>query len=126
MTTTPNPQDDGGPETLVPMPETMATASFTDAGDILVTGVYDRPLRALEAKQRTTRHRASIDLISTEQAEEYACRRVQEALEAAADAIASNAQACEDAITRLVLDSNERALRGMVPLLRARQENTNG
>ena len=109
--------NDGGKVTLVSMPETMATATFTDTGHILVTGMYDRPLRALEAKQRAMRHRASLDLISTEQAEEYARLRIQEALEAAADAMASNAQACDDAITRLVLDSNERALRGMVPLL---------
>jgi len=98
------------------MPTPVAAAFLDEQGQVFITGHLEGPYKRLrEISEGRRMGGAALDLITTEQAEEYATARAQEALAAAADAIAYNIAACEDRVTGLLLRANEQAVRSMAP-----------
>lgn len=96
------------------MPTPVAVAFLAECGNVAYTGWLEGPYKRLREISMDGRRGASLDLISTEQAREYADARVREALEAAADAIAYNAAACTDRLTEDLLRANECAVRSLI------------
>lgn len=99
----------------VKIPQPLAVAFLAECGNVAYTGHLEGPYKRLREISLDGRRGASLDLISTEQAQEYADARVREALDAAADAIAANAAACKDRLNEHLLRANEQAVRSLIP-----------
>ncbi|RZS80606.1 hypothetical protein EV675_3218 [Pigmentiphaga kullae] len=99
----------------VKLPQPIAFAFLAECGNVAYTGNLEGPYKRLREISMGGRRGASLDLISTEQAQAYADARVREALNAAADAIAYNAAACQDRLTEQLLRANEQAVRLLIP-----------
>ncbi|WP_130358253.1 hypothetical protein [Pigmentiphaga kullae] len=97
------------------LPQPIAFAFLAECGNVAYTGNLEGPYKRLREISMGGRRGASLDLISTEQAQAYADARVREALNAAADAIAYNAAACQDRLTEQLLRANEQAVRLLIP-----------
>lgn len=72
----------------IPMPDPVAIAFLAECGNVAYTGHLEGPYKRLSELSVDGRRGASLDLITTEQAEAYKNDCVREALEEAA-------QACE-------------------------------
>ena len=99
----------------IPMPVPIACAFLAECGNVAYTGHLEGPYKRLRQLSMDGRRGASLDLVSVEQAKAYAEGRVREALEAAADAVAYNAAACEDYMNEQLLRANEQAIRALIP-----------